>query len=103
MYLRRLRDDKLQKGWVFRVDTWNIDSLTGRAGEVVKLLDDRKVSVACVQETRWMGSGCRFIWCCGQKVCACQDKTEGVGVFVAEKWAYQVIQVDRYNRENYSG
>jgi len=35
--------------------------------------------------------------------CACQDKTEGVGVFVAEKWAYQVIQVDRYNRENYSG
>jgi len=25
------RADKLRKGWVFRVGTWNVDSLTGRA------------------------------------------------------------------------
>jgi len=28
------RADKLRKGWSFRVGTWNIDSLTGRAGEI---------------------------------------------------------------------
>jgi len=30
-----LRADGLQKGWGFRVSNWNVDSLTGRAGEVV--------------------------------------------------------------------
>jgi len=29
------RADGLRKGWEFRVGTWNVDSLTGRAGEVV--------------------------------------------------------------------
>jgi len=31
-----LRADKLQKGWGFRVDAWNVDSLTGRAGELIE-------------------------------------------------------------------
>ena len=88
------KPDILQQGWAFRVDTWNKDSLSGRAGEVVKLLDDRKVDVACVQ-MRLMGSGCRLFWCCGQKVW--QEKTEGGGIFVAEKWVDQVIQIDRYS------
>ena len=54
-----LRAEKLRKGWSFRVGTWNIDSLTGRAGELVEALAER-LDVACVQETRWRGSGCRF-------------------------------------------
>ena len=29
-----LRADGLRKGWQFRVGTWNVDSLTGRSGEV---------------------------------------------------------------------
>jgi len=44
-----LRTDGLQKGCGFRVGTWNVDSLTGRAGEVVEALSDRKVDVACIQ------------------------------------------------------
>jgi len=55
-----LRADKLRKGWSFRVSTWNIDSLTGRAGELVEVLAERRMDVVCVQETRWRGSGCRF-------------------------------------------
>ena len=55
-----LRADKLWKGWGFRVGTWNADSLTGRAGELVEALADRDVDVGCIQETRWRGSGCRF-------------------------------------------
>ena len=54
------RADKLRKGWSFRVGTWNIDSLTGRSGELVEELAERRMDVACVQETRWRGSGCRF-------------------------------------------
>jgi len=39
-----LRADGLWKVWGFRVGTWNVDSLTGRAGEVVEALSDRKVA-----------------------------------------------------------
>jgi len=48
------------KGWGFQVGTWNIDSLTGRASELVEALAERKMDVACVQEARWRGSGCRL-------------------------------------------
>jgi len=46
------RADKLQKGWSFRVGTWNIDSLTRRSGQLVEALAERWMVVACVQETR---------------------------------------------------
>jgi len=41
--------DKLWKGWGFRVGTWNVDSLMGRAGELVEALADREVDVVCIQ------------------------------------------------------
>jgi len=47
------RADKLRKGWSFRVGTWNIDSLTGRSGELVEALAERRMDMVCVQETRW--------------------------------------------------
>jgi len=34
------RADKLRKGWAFRVGTWNIHSLRGRAGELVEVLEE---------------------------------------------------------------
>ena len=46
------RADKLRKCWSFRVGTWNIDSLTGRSGELVEALTERRMDVVCVQETR---------------------------------------------------
>jgi len=46
-----LRADGLRKGWGFWVSTWNVDSLTGGAGEVVEALSDRKADVTCIQET----------------------------------------------------
>ena len=73
---------KLQKDWVIRTGIWNVDSLTGRAGEVVKVLGDRKVDVTCVQKTRWMGSGWRFLGLRAKGIshfwCGCQEKTERV-------------------------
>jgi len=35
-------------------------TLPGRAGELIEALTDREVDVACFQETRWRGSGCKF-------------------------------------------
>jgi len=46
-----LRADKLQKGWAFWVGTWNVDSLTGRACELIQALVDREVLVDDVTVT----------------------------------------------------
>ena len=43
MMIPQDRRDALWEGWGFRVGTWNADSLTGRAGELVEVLADRKV------------------------------------------------------------
>ena len=40
----------LQKGWGFRVRTWNVDTLTGRTCEVVEALSDIKVDMACIKK-----------------------------------------------------
>jgi len=97
-----LRADGLWKGWGFLVDTWNVDSLTGRAGEVVEALSDRKVDVACIQETRWKSSGCKFygtkskryrlFWMGGV------ERSDSVGIFIAEKWVHSVISVERHSK-----
>jgi len=62
-----LKADGLRKGWGFQVRTWNVDLLTGRAGEVVQALSDRKVTMACIQETQWKGSSCKFYETKGQR------------------------------------
>jgi len=83
-----LRAGKLQKSWCFRVGTWNIDSLTGRAGELVEVLAERRMDVACVQETLCRVSGCRFFDAIGKRYklfwMGSKAKTDGVVVIVAE-------------------
>ena len=53
---------------VFRVGTWNVDSLTGRSGELVEALGERRTDIACVQKIRWRGSSCRYFGCFGWEV-----------------------------------
>jgi len=78
-----LRANVLQKGWGFWVGTWNVDSLTDRAGEVVEALSDRKVDVACIQETRWKGRGCKFYGSIGRRYklfwMGGEERSDGVG------------------------
>jgi len=38
----------------------HVDLLTDRAGKVVEALSDRKVDVACIQETQRKSSACKF-------------------------------------------
>jgi len=95
------RADKLRKGWSFRVGTWNIDSLTGRSGELVEALAERRMDVACVQETQWRASGCRFFGAIGKRYklfwMGSIAKTDGVEIFVAEKWVDSVVGVERHS------
>ena len=89
------RADRLRKGWPFRVGTWNVDSLTG---ELVKALGERRIDIACVQEIRWRGSSCRYFGATGKRYklfwMGSEAKTEGVGIFVAEKWVDSVVSVE---------
>nr|XP_016446443.1 PREDICTED: craniofacial development protein 2-like [Nicotiana tabacum] len=39
-----------------RIGSWNIGSLTSKSIELAKILQKRKINIACVQETRWVRS-----------------------------------------------
>src|SRR5260221_282556 len=70
--------------------------MTGRSGEIVEVLGNRKVDICCVQETRWKGKGVRmlggaetrykFFWQ-GRR-----DGNDGVGLLVME---CEVVKVNR--------
>jgi len=91
-----LRANKPRKGWGFGVSTRNVDSLTGRAGELIKALINREADVACIQETRWRGSGCRFFGVKGKRCklfwIGVKERSDSVQIFVAEKWAESVSE-----------
>jgi len=51
-------------------------------------LADRKVDVACIQETRWKGSGCKFCGAKGKRYklfwIGGEERSDGVEIFVAK-------------------
>ena len=63
----------------------------------MEALAEMWLDVACVQETRWRGSGCRFFGAIGKRYklfwMVSNAKTDGVGIFVEEKWG--VVSVER--------
>ena len=65
-----------------RFSTWNVESMSGKCGEISEILKRRCVDICCLQEVRWSG-GC---------------KTEnGVGVIVANWLIGKVVGVERFN------
>ena len=71
-----------------------------RLGELVEALADRQMDVLCVQETRWR-SDCRLFGAIGKRyklfLMGNEAKTDGVGIFVAEKLADSVVRVERHS------
>jgi len=65
----------------------------------VEALPERKMDVACVQKTRCRGSGCRLFGAIGKRDklfwMGSKAKSDGVGIFVAEKWVDSVVSVER--------
>ena len=84
-----------------RMATWNVGSMSGRAGEVADAMWRRRVDFCSVQETRWRGSRARWLGSMGRRYKflwqGSEDGTAGVGVLVAEKWVDQILSVNRVN------
>src|SRR5437867_1393653 len=38
-----------------RMASWNVGTLTGKSRELAEVLSNRKVHIACIQETKWKG------------------------------------------------
>ena len=44
-----------------QVETWNLDSLCGKEGDVCEELRKRMIDVCCLQEVRCRGQGARML------------------------------------------
>ena len=73
----------------------------------MEALAERRMDVACVQETRWRASGCRFFGAIVKRYklfwMGSKAKTDGVGIFVAEKWVDSVVNYPNILFVFYSG
>ena len=56
-----------------RIGTLNVGTMTGKATELVDMMQRRKVDIVCVQETRWKGSRARSLGA-GLKLCGWEKK-----------------------------
>ena len=67
----------------------------------MEALGERRIDIACVQEIRWTGSSCRYFGATGKRYklfwMGSEAKTEGVRIFVAEKWVDSVVSVERHS------
>ncbi|XP_019237909.1 PREDICTED: craniofacial development protein 2-like [Nicotiana attenuata] len=80
-----------------RIGSWNIGTLSGKFLELAKILQKRRVNIACVQETRWVGSKARDadgykLWFSG----VVKGKN-GVGILVDRELRESVVEVRRVN------
>jgi len=57
--------------------------------------------MACIQETQGRGSGCRFLGAKGKRCklfwMGGKERSDGVGIFIAEKWVDSVVIVKRHS------
>ncbi|XP_070003141.1 uncharacterized protein [Nicotiana sylvestris] len=80
-----------------RVGSWNIGTLTGKSIELSKILQKRKINIACVQDTRWKGTRVRDVggfklWYSGST----GGKNE-VGILIDRDLRELVVEVRRVN------
>ncbi|XP_059315698.1 uncharacterized protein LOC132066394 [Lycium ferocissimum] len=80
-----------------RVGFWNIGTLSGKSIELVKILKKRRINIACVQETKWVGPKAKDVdgyklWFSGKS-----RYRNGVGILVDSELRDQVVEVRRIN------
>jgi len=78
-----------------RLASWNIGSLTGKLIESVKSLYRRRINIACVQETKWVGTKAREVdgyklWYSGSSMARNE-----VGILVDKELVDFVVEVRR--------
>ena len=95
---RRLRGRRPRK---LKLASLNVDSMTGRSGEIVQLMRKKSLQVLCVQETKWKGSKAREIGAGYKLYYHGEDGTKnGVGIVLSEDMRDRVLAVERtYDRQ----
>ena len=83
----------------FRVGTLNVNTMKGKASEVVETVLRRRVDLCCLQETRWKMKGVKQIVGKNSRYklfwSGNDNATGGVGVLLAEEWWEKVFEVVR--------
>jgi hypothetical protein len=93
----RARVKKLAQDYRIRLATWNIGTLTGKTRELVDTMIRRRISIACLQETKWVGEKAREIEDTGYKLYYTgKDRhRNGVGIIVDKHLKDSVVTVTR--------
>ncbi|XP_059313693.1 uncharacterized protein LOC132064646 [Lycium ferocissimum] len=78
-----------------RVGSWNIGTLTGNSIELVKILKKRKINIACIQETKWLGTNTKDVD--GLKLWFSRKSRSrnGEGILVDRDLRDQVVEIRR--------
>src|SRR6218665_2704841 len=80
-----------------RMATWNVGSLTGKAREIVDVMQRRKINILCLQEMKWIGESAREIGD-GYKLIynGGKQRRNGVGVILDPELKEAVADVIRH-------
>ena len=83
-YFGRVRVKKLVHNVKLRLASLNIGTLTGKGMELVDTLIRRRVNIACLQETKWVGSKAKELENTGYKIyyTGLDRRRNGVGIVV---------------------
>src|SRR5699024_9285465 len=76
-----------------RLATLNVGSLTGRGGELARMLKARRADICCIQETRWSGNSARPLGDGYKLLHTGTGKRNGVGIVVSRRIAPLVTRV----------
>ena len=80
-----------------RVGTLNVGTMNGKGREIADLMERRRVSVLCVQETRWkgdkaseLGDGYKLLYSGANK-----EGRNGVGIVLSKEFKDSLVSVNR--------
>ena len=94
--VRKQREKWNIKSLGLKVRALNVGTMTGKARELVDMMQRRKVDTLCVQETRWKGSKARSLGAGFKLFCHGVDgKRNGVGIILKEEFVRNVLEVKR--------
>src|SRR5664279_3466465 len=61
-----------------RVGSVNVGTMWGRSGEIVEMMERRRLDFCCLQETRWKGGSARTMGSCKFFWIGCEEGISGV-------------------------
>ncbi|EYC37918.1 hypothetical protein Y032_0757g2100 [Ancylostoma ceylanicum] len=81
-----------------RIATLNVGTLTGRSCELAAALENRRIDLCAVQETRWSGNKSKDIGHGFKVVYNGSPKTRnGVGIVVSQRFRDSIAEVQRFD------